>query len=166
MSALLGATTPGIDTADISAIDLPRGAWCHVDEIDPAFELPVPLVLDGSVPDRGDDRRAGVEAWRTRTSRMLETANGRRPVLLAAVEKRITADHYGPYLRAASQLGIGELAIVTLTDDREHTLTLGEVYTRRPCVLVRTGLDHAREYMRPGVWWGSLSHRLTEESIR
>jgi hypothetical protein len=167
VSAMLDAKTSGLDAVDVATIDLPRGAWCHVDEIDPAIELAVPLVLTRSVERRlGDERSVGVSSWRTHASRLLEQANDRRPVLVAALDMHITADDFGPYLRAARQLGIEELAIVTFTDDRERTLTLGEVYTRRPCVLVRTDLDHAREYTLPGVWWSSLSHRLTEESIQ
>jgi hypothetical protein len=164
---VLGASTSGIDAAVVDTIDLPRGAWCHVDEIDRASEVPVPLVLTRSLEGRfGDERFLGVASWESQASRMLELADGRRPVLVAALDMRIDAPDFGPYLRAAKQLGIDELAIVTFTDDRERTLTLGEVYTRRPCVLVRTDLDHARQYTLPGVWWGSLSHRLTEESIQ
>jgi hypothetical protein len=165
-AALHGPALVGLD-ANYEGIDLPRGAWCHVDEIDADEELPVQLVLTHSLEGRwGGERSLGVSSWATYARRELRLADGRRPVLVAALDLHLTADEFAPYLRAAQDLGIHELAIVTFTDERERTLTFGDIYTRRPCVLVRSDLDHARDYSLPGVWWGSLSHRLTEESIR
>ncbi len=157
----------GLDASDLDTIDLPRGAWCHVDEIDARSEVAVPLVLTHSLEGRwGNDRLLGVDAWVARARASLATDQDRPAVLVAALDMRITSREFGPYLRAAEELGIEELAIVTFTDERQRTLTLGDVYTRRPCVLVRTDLRRARQYTLPGVWWGSLSHRLTEDAIR
>jgi hypothetical protein len=167
VASLYGPAATGIDADDLDTLDLPRGPWCHIDEIDPATELPVPLVLTHSLEGRhGSERFLGVRSWVALAERTLASAGDRRPVLAAALDMRITATEFGPYLQAASDLGIRELAIVTFTDDRQRSLTVGEVYTRRPCVLVRTDLEHAHGYTLPGVWWGSLSHRLNEESIR
>jgi hypothetical protein len=152
---------------NLHTIDLPRGAWCDVNEVDPAREIAVPLALTHSLEGRyGDARFLGVRAWQTRAEQTLTQADGRTPLLVAALDRRVTGEEFRGYLDAAEGLGIERLAILTFTDDHHRTLTLGEIYTRRPCVLVRTTVEQVQSYTTHGVWWGSVSRRITEDAIR
>ena len=167
LDGLQGPAGTGVAPENLHTIDLPRGAWCDVDEVDPTTEVAVPLALTHSLEGRyGEDRFLGVASWRSHAKQTLALSDDRTPLLVAAIDRRVAAKAFDDYLATARELGIEDLAILTFTDDRHRTLTLGEVYTRRPCVLVRTTIDEARSYKSMDMWWGSVSRRITEDAIR
>lgn len=126
--------------------ELPTASRCTDEPIDPRRHRVLSLELDaigaGTLPSwsptPADDRR--------------ET------VLVAAVDRRAKPEVYQPALLRAQALGVRRIALVTVQDDAEQTLTLGTIHTQSPCVLGWIPMGQALRLSSSGSRWTTLAY--------
>lgn len=126
--------------------ELPTASRCTDDPIDPRRHRVLSLELDvlGT---------AALPQWSATPAN-----DGRETVLVAAVDRRTTPEVYQPALLRAQALGVRRIALVTVQDDTEPTLTLGTIQTRSPCVLGWIPMRQALRLSSSGSRWTTLAY--------
>lgn len=126
--------------------ELPTASRCTDEPLDPRRHRVLSLELDamGSAPTPN---------WEP------APPNDRREtVLVAAVDRRAKAEVYQPALLRAQAQGVRRVALVTVQDDAEETLTLGTIHTQSPCVLGWIPLSQALRLSSSGSRWTTLAY--------
>ncbi|MCR9160897.1 MAG: hypothetical protein ACE37F_10720 [Nannocystaceae bacterium] len=126
--------------------ELPTASRCAEHAIDPQRHRALELVLDAV-------RTGTVPQWRPSPP-----SDRRETVLVAAVDRRARPEVYEPALLRAQALGVERVALVTVRDDTEQTLTLGTIHTESPCVLGWMPLSQALRLSSSGSSWTTLAY--------
>lgn len=85
-------------------------------------------------------------------------ADDRTPVLVAAVDRRAQNHVYEPALLRAQALGVTRVAIVTLQEDEQQSLTFGTLQAQSPCVLGWLPIEQALRLSSDGSRWTTLAY--------
>lgn len=125
---------------------LPTASRCTDDPIDPTRHRILALELDAF-------GAASTPSWSPSAD-----GDARETVLVAAVDRRAKPEVYQPALLRAQALGVRRIALVTVQDDAEPTLTLGTIHTQSPCVLGWIPLSQALRLSASGSRWTTLAY--------
>jgi len=155
----------------MASLERGEGAWRR-----PAAQRALPPVLDPTLqlPIASHCAEVPVNASRHRVlpvelgdagsaAASLSTWNelpedDRTPILVAAVDRRAQAHVYEPALVKAQALGVTQVAIITLQEDEQHSLTLGTLRAQSPCVMGWLSIGHALRLSAEGSRWTTLAY--------
>ncbi|MBV1861206.1 MAG: hypothetical protein KUG77_22505, partial [Nannocystaceae bacterium] len=128
-------------------LELPIASHCAEVPFNPSQHQILPLELGPMA-----SAAAAVSSWDALP------ADDRTPVLVAAVDRRARRRVYELALRRAQALGVEQVAIVTLQEDEQHSLTFGTLRAQSPCVLGWLSIDHALRLSSEGSRWTTLAY--------
>ncbi len=128
-------------------VQLPIASHCTEVPFDPSQHRVLPLELGAT-----ESPVASVSAWDELPQ------DDRTPILVAAVDRRAQASIYQPAVLRAQALGATQVAIVTLQQDEEQSLTLGTLRAQSPCVLGWLSIGHALRLSSEGSRWTTLAY--------
>lgn len=140
------AASQALSSPLVRGLDLPTASACSDEGVDPHRQRVLHLSLDGGSAARTTDWPAEGEL------------DSREPVLAAAIDRRAPPDAYTPWLVRAQALGVERIAILTVREDAETSLTLGEIRSTSPCVLGWIGMDHALQLSASSGQWTTLAY--------
>ena len=126
--------------------ELPTASRCTDEPIDPRRHRVLSLELDA------------IGAATTPEWSAAPPDDHRETVLVAAVDRRAKPEVYQAALLRAQALGVRRIALVTVQDDAEQTLTLGTIHTQSPCVLGWISMGQALRLSSSGSRWTTLAY--------
>ncbi|MGH1343469.1 MAG: hypothetical protein ACRBN8_18055 [Nannocystales bacterium] len=129
------------------SLQLPIASHCSEVPFNPSRQRVLPLELGPT-----QSAAAPVSTWEAHSE------DDRTPVLVAAVDRRAPPHVYQPALVKAQALGVEQVAIVTLREDEQQSLTLGTLHAQSPCVLGWLPIGHALRLSSEGSQWTTLAY--------
>lgn len=128
-------------------LELPIASHCSEIPFSPSQHQVLSLELGQT-----ESAAAAVSAW----DELPE--DDRTPVLVAAVDRRAKNHVYEPALVKAQALGVTRVAIVTLQEDEQQSLTFGTLRAQSPCVLGWLPIGQALQLSSDGSRWTTLAY--------
>lgn len=128
-------------------LQLPTASHCAERPLNASQHRVLPLELG-----QRESAHASLSAW----DELPE--DDRTPLLVAAVDRRATSQVYEPALLKAQAMGALHVAIVTLQEDEQDSLTFGTLRSQSPCVLGWLSIGHALRLSSEGSRWTTLAY--------